>query len=316
MINAVYLSTEAVQIAIGQAKHGKIRLASFVNQPLPEGAMLNGVITDDNACQEVLKDLVANSSLPTKKVDLVIDSSSILMKKVAIPPLSHKKILQIIRNEFLEFGDAYDDLLYDYAVQETKSQDHKGGIILCSAVERWLIGSYIDLFAQCGVRLRSINLALAAQIRIASFFPELQDTTYILAVLEGNSIVSSLFADGKYLLTNRTRLLAEHGTPDSTKEITNTVSSLIQFNKAQKNGFDITHAYLCGLHQEEIYLCGDIAESLGIAVTPLPDFAALALPDGGLDYHLANALYVTGNLLEKGDVSIGQPHKTTKHKFL
>jgi Tfp pilus assembly PilM family ATPase len=299
MITSVYFSNETVQIVVGQAKGDVLQVHSFYQEPIPEATLINGVITNEAAMTTLLKRLVVTGKLPNRKVDLLVDSSSILVKRAPVPILPQKKLMALAKDEFSEFGGNYKELLYDYSVLKSKSEDGKGGVILCSAMERDFVGSYVEMFRGQGVQLRSIDLALGAKIRLAQFLPELKNRTFVLSVLEGNSVVSSLFTGGKYMLTNRTRLLGERGTAETAVEMTQTISSLIQFNRAQKTEDDLTHAYICGLWDSESQLCNTLSEILRISIQPLPDCSAVDVEQGCTGYRLTNAFYATGNLLRK-----------------
>jgi type IV pilus assembly protein PilM len=305
MIISVYFSNETVQILKGRAKKNVIQVHSFYQEPIPEATLLNGVITNDAAMTSLLKRLVVTGKLPTQKIDLLVDSGSILVKRTPVPILPPKKLMAVTKDEFAELGSNYQELLYDYSVLKPRNEDGKGGVILCSAMERNFVKSYVELFRKQGVTLRSIDLALGAKIRLAQILPELKQNTFALSILEGNSVVSSLFTGGKYMLTNRTRLLGERGTPQAAWEMTQTISSLIQFNKAQKIENDLTHAYICGLGENESQLCNALSNSLGISIEPLPESIAVSVDSGCTGYQLENAFYATGNLLRKEGVFHG-----------
>lgn len=298
MQTSVYLSADAVQVVRGTVRGKGVRISSCARAPLPEGAMINGVVTNDAALADVLSSLAESGSLPDKDVDLVVDSGSILVKRIAVPPLRRRQMLHLIHGEFIEYSDTYEDLLYDYSVISRRNPEGPGGIILCSAMERRMAQNYTELFERCGIRLQSIDISLSTVVHLAQYLPALAGKTFVISVLDGSSLVSSLFAEGHYALTNRTRLLAERGTPEAAMEVTNMISSMIQFNRAQQRDTALSAIYLCGLGEADGALCDMISSALNAPVAPLPDFPEIQADCNG--YHLGALLYPTGNLLRKG----------------
>ena len=51
---------------------------------------------------------------------LVVDSGQILVKCAVLPKVSHKQILQFVKDEFIDVESQYTDLLYDYAIIKDK----------------------------------------------------------------------------------------------------------------------------------------------------------------------------------------------------
>ncbi|MDO4541575.1 MAG: hypothetical protein Q4C00_01935, partial [Bacillota bacterium] len=223
---------------------------------------------------------------------------SILTKRLCVPILPEKKLLALAENEFAEVKDNYEELIYDYGVISRVNPEGAGGVILCSAMENTFAFSYIDIFNKLKLRLDSIDISASTVIGLVSHIQELREKTFIISVLEGNTMVSYLFVRGQYYYNGRTRLLAERSTRASAAEISKTISSLIQFNQSQKTESDITDVYFCGLRADEYDLIAQLKEIYPLGISPLPDFPEVeAVPE--VNYRLAQNFYVTGNLLIK-----------------
>lgn len=300
MLTSVYLSNEQVLVVNGKATKNKIKVKSFLTRALPEGTMINGVITNEAAAKAVLTQLRRERRLPKKDVRLVIDSGSVLLKLEKVPALGPKKLLEYTKNAFSEVAESHENLLYDYSVVVPRNKGTRGGTVLCSAVESQFIESYIELFSAAGIQLYSINIALNCVVKLAHYLNELAKKTYILCTIDGNIVISSLFLEGQYSFSNRSRLFSERGTEESATEIGRTISSLVQFNKSQKSGSEVTSVYLCGLYQGESALCHTITAELGIETSPLPHCAAVTYrkQKGKPGFELSSYLFATGNLLK------------------
>ena len=79
--------------------------------------MLDGNILDDQPVRDVLLDLKKEN---VDSVRLVVDSGQILVKCAVLPKVSHKQILQFVKDEFIDVESQYTDLLYDYAIIKDK----------------------------------------------------------------------------------------------------------------------------------------------------------------------------------------------------
>lgn len=298
MTISMYFSAERIQLLQGKFHKGKLKVDKAFSEPLPEGTIINGVITNETAVTRALVNLSQIAGLKKQFIDLVVDSSSILTKRLCVPILPPKKLLALTESEFAEVSENYESLIYDYGVISRENPEGAGGVILCSAMESTLAFGYIDIFEKLKLRLNSIDIGVSACIGLAGFIPDFQEKTFIISVLEGNTMVSYLFVRGQYYYTGRIRLLEQRCTPSSIGEISKTISSLIQFNQSQKTESEITEVYFCGLRAGEYDLISGLEQSYSIAISPLPDFPQIqASPD--LSYRLAHNFYVTGNLLIK-----------------
>ena len=75
-------------------------------------------------------------------------------------------------------------------VVKQRNAANNGGVILCSAVEKSLIESYVSLLSDAGIKIESIDIAVSSLIRL-SRTEKVGSKTCIVAVLNGNSISAS-----------------------------------------------------------------------------------------------------------------------------
>lgn len=227
----VHLSGGRIRVICGSRNKKGVVINKLVSAPMPDGAMINGVITGDADIKDALKKLWKENRLPKGKIGIVIDSGSVAHKALTVPITNSKNICDIIRREFAELEGQ--DMIFDYTVQQPLLPEG-GGQILAFGAERTFIGSYVDLFG--GIRGVKIGRITSAQESAVSFMrscPAMQGGTYIIAVIDGNILSLMLFAENLYKFSNRSRLLAEEGTPEYADEIAYAISSLIQFNRSE-----------------------------------------------------------------------------------
>lgn len=296
MPTAIYLGNDKIQIITGKASRGKLKIKRAYSESLPEGIIINGIITDDLWLKEHLRELKAQRILPRGKVDLVVDSGDILCKTAVMPIVSEKKLKKLVAGEFAEAVAAGQDKLYDYSVLTQKNADGKGGTVLCTAADRSLVESYIDLFTSINTNLASIRLGLDCAISLCMGLSVLAEQTYILMLLDGNTMVSILFVEGRYFFSQRTRLLENRGGDSSAGELNKNISYITQFNKSQNSGGEISHVYLCGLSEAESKLPQELSQLSGFSADKLPSEDIIFKASAG-DFHPSDYCYTAGCLL-------------------
>lgn len=271
----IYLAGERLILVEGKAGAKKLLVTRFVQQELPEGTVLNGVVTDAGAFTEGLKALRAAAGKAAARARLVVDSSQIMAKPLAVPRgLKEKQLLNIVRSELSELDTAGRDLVYDYTELPPAAGSGERQL-LCGAAERGMIEQYVELFGAAGIKLTGISSALGACLRMVEFLPELADQSFILCVLDGQTLVTYLFAGGRYLMNSRSRLITERGGTAVIGEMLGRISSMLQFSQSQKAAEPAKTVYFCGLHPQEAPGCQLVADTFNVQALPLPAFKAV-----------------------------------------
>ncbi|MEG1206242.1 MAG: hypothetical protein RSD74_07385 [Angelakisella sp.] len=296
MSTAIYLGNDRIQIVTGSSLRGKLKVKSAYSEPMPEGVIINGIIVNDQWLKERLLALKTEKKLLGRKVDVVIDSGDILTKTAVMPIISHSKLKKLVAGEFAEAVAEKQDKLYSYSVLLPKNPDGVGGTVLCTAADRSLVESYIDLFTGININIRSIRLGLDCIISLCTGLSELNDQTYILLLLDGNTLVATLFVNGSYFFSQRTRLLEERGTSASADELNRQISYITQFNKSQNSGGEISHIYLCGLLPKENNLPHQLSQLCSKTTQRLPT-QDIVLKESAGDFLPSDYCYTAGCLL-------------------
>lgn len=98
----VFLSTKGLQMVQGNVSKNNIHISSYKEFEFVEGTMLDGNILDDQPVRDVLLDLKKEN---VDSVRLVVDSGQILVKCSVLPEVSHKQMLQFVKDEFIDLFD-------------------------------------------------------------------------------------------------------------------------------------------------------------------------------------------------------------------
>lgn len=289
---SIYISNNYINAASGIKTKNSLMIKSCIKVPIQEGLIINGMIMNEDSLADLIRKVWEDNPELARSVKLVVSSTSVFSKKLRVPPVNDKKLLDIIKDEYSEVEN-YEKLIYDYRVMNPKSKEGGMEIVAC-AVEREFIEGYISLFSKCSLKLESITTALSSIINGVSFFEEFSHATYVITNLDGNNLSNTLFVNGEYNYSSRSRLLEEMGSEDSENELYRALSSLIQFNKSQKTGFDITDIYFTGdLNDGTSELLNRLSQVLGVRISPLSVPNSISIPDKDLFNKL---FYTMGNL--------------------
>lgn len=251
----VFLSTKGLQMVQGNVSKNNIHISSYKEFEFVEGTMLDGNILDDQPVRDVLLDLKKEN---VDSVRLVVDSGQILVKCAVLPKVSHKQILQFVKDEFIDVESQYTDLLYDYAIIKYKVEGKEGQLVLCAAMEREFLKPYIDLFDEMGISLESIDIMTNSIIKLTNL-------SYVLTVINGQDVIHYLFINGQYEIANRTRIFSDRGTVAFITELSNSLTKLMQFTKGTYKDAQLEKIYFAGLETyEEDMLMSTISSNLSI----------------------------------------------------
>lgn len=206
-MTSVYISNEHIQAVSAVRSGKKLTVKMVAEQKLPEGCILNGVITDEAALKTELSAMWKAFKLPRKGLRLVLESGAVSTKLLNLPNLSKPEYMNKLISDNLP-GSEIEEAVYDY---KTLGAAPEGGIsVLACMAERSFIKSYIELFSGAGLKLASIDLAVSGLIRLVKFCGEFSDRTFVISVIDRNNVSQFLFIKGEYRFSNRTTIARSH----------------------------------------------------------------------------------------------------------
>ena len=293
MDTVIYIGNEKMQMVCGAKKGGSLIIDTFAQIDLPEGAVLNGVITSEELFVMAFRQLMTeHPDMLDRRVRLLIGGDQILTRVSIAPRISERQMLEWVKGEFSE-SEIREEMLYDYRIIKS---DQQGDLALICAAQKEMIGSYIGIFEELGVELESIGAGLDSQIKLLNFLPETSEESFIFLTLDGSSLYASIYIDGVFRISNWTRLFSERSTPAVSGEIERMVSNLMQFSHTEGYAQDIKKIYVCGCRRDEIFLFKNITERFSLPTDLLRDKTGL-IDAGDQRIRVDEYVYAIGTLL-------------------
>jgi len=287
---SVYISNGSVHVVKGNAAGRKVNIQSINETDIAEGCILNGVITDPAG----LKQSLESARIDAKSINVVIDGSSVITKLIEVPMLKDQKsLISIIADNFQDIENR-ENMITDYMVIEPKNEAG-GATVLATMVERDFLTEYIELFQSLGLKIESIDIALACMIKYIMNINRLFEETFVYAVVDRNMLMLTLFVDGDYRFSRRVRLMADLNNKDELfDELARVLMNLIQFNKSEKTNHDITDFYFSGFLPEGHEFYHRLTDAVGVNV-------AAASPPEEIKFkgteNVNDFVYAIGNLI-------------------
>lgn len=306
MTTSVFLSNNTVFAACGQEKKGLSAGARSVIYKMPEGSLLNGMITNEQELTEQLRGFWKREGLPEKGVRLVLESSNFSVKTIDLPKMKKKEAAGVIRREFADI-EHYGEKLYDYTFLQEKES---GGQALAVMVDRNYIETWKQIFKNIGVTLEGITVSRETMARYFASCEELQGGSAILLLLDDMILTSVLWSGEELVSADRKRMFSAEGTEEFYTEISRSVSSIRQFFTGQKAGKMPKKVYLCGFGKEDVKRCQASLDDFGLPMEALqlkdPYADNLVAAGGLLKAKKPMNLLLALKDQEKADKSVGE----------
>lgn len=271
--SVIYISNENISVITAEVKRDVLRVEDYFHIPLKEGTILNGVIIDDQEMKNSLKQVYDRG---IHEAALIVDSAKILAKTASVPRMNEKEVLQFVKDELSAVDENSEDIVYDFAYLGEDDSAKGASKILCVGIERKFIESYLDVFNDAGIAILGIDYAINVLINLVKELHGFLDKTYAISQVDGQNLISVLFINNEYALTNRSRIFATRGTPDFENEVMNAVSQLKQFASSSQQDLPMSDIYFFGLEEkEEVELFERVRSTLNLMANRLPSSKAI-----------------------------------------
>lgn len=290
----VYISNNKIQVLLGSYVKNRLQVQSVCEEPLEEGCILNGIIMNAFSLQNTITQMWQKYNLPSKGVHLVVNGSSVTVKPMKIPQTAPKNVPGLIRTEFRDMENIQ-NLIVDYSVTNLRNPDGTCSILAVLSTKEFIM-SYVNLFKEAKIDLEVIDLVQNCLIKLMKRFKSLQGKTYAVFILDKNMLMQCLFSNDNFVMTRRSRILAEPEDPGFEREIGQNINSIIQFNKSEQTGSDITEFYLSGFPDAAVPLFPRFEENFHVQVRTFPEYtpAEITLPE---NMRLAEYCILLGSLI-------------------
>jgi len=262
--NTIYCSPNKLNLVIGSSNKTGVYVDDFRQIPLPEGAMINGIITNVDVMTDFLDTIAkeyhlqenpsGENSLLKNPSSIVIQASNIVTKIMEVPPSDEAQIREFIQREFTQYEDISPDdysTLYDYTVLNQIGPN--GGVeVLAASSGRDMIEDYRRAFDQACYNIVQIGIATESLIKLVSLLPNLTGQTYMLAQIEPNRQTNIIFIEGTFRISSGYRLIGEAGSAGWIGEIGQNLASTLQFIRAQRGQSELTQIHVAGTSPQVI----------------------------------------------------------------
>ena len=280
MSEIVFLSNTNIQIAVGSSSGNDVKVSKLYSAPLPEGAVLNGVVMDPDVVIEAVKDVWRINKIPKTEVTLIINSPQLRGNRIDAPLMPDKKTTEFVTRETAdaEYGRFQNPVTGWYLIGKNNKQ--KTQKVIYEIAEREFVNKYVEIFDKAGLKLKSIHNGV--HLATEFFAKAAAGKTVIYMILDGNSLVTIFFAEGQYYYDSTSRVFSQPGTPEFAREIYASISSIRQFISAQRLNETVKDVLFAGISQISITkLANDILNidsEIDISVANPP--AGTVLSDG------------------------------------
>lgn len=292
MTTTLFVSNETIQVVSGTAKGKKLIINSIITEPVKEGTIINGVITDASQLKNDIDQIFQNNKKLGKKINVIVDGSSINTKILEVPLLNEAKLMPFIETNYPEVENR-EKMLIDYMVLEGKTEAG-GASVLSVLTEKDFVNEYSELITSLGIKIDTIDISLSSLIKLVKFGIKALGETFIVGVLDKNILALVLFVRGKFRFSRRIRIVSEIGSEEILPEMVKILSNMIQFNKSEKTNADISDIYIGGFLPADNEIYKQLTDSLDVNVVSFPELENIRVPDGRRQ---GDFIYTMGSIL-------------------
>ena len=133
-LTSLYLCSRTVYAAVGSPTAKGARITAAATAQLPEGCLINGVITNEADLAEALKAFFARHKLPTGRVALIVGGSQFVHRVISLPAMSEKKRLAVLAHELSSGGAETTAPLDDYMLLARDAKTRADTVLALSLI--------------------------------------------------------------------------------------------------------------------------------------------------------------------------------------
>lgn len=251
----VFLSNTNIQIVVGGASKG-INVKRLVSVSVPGGAVLNGVVMDDNALVTAIKECWRINKLPKSDVTLILNSPQLRANIIDMPIMNDKKTSDYIQRETKDSRLQKSISAWYLLEKNSKTKTQK---VIAETADSQFIDTYTEIFAKAGIKLADIHDGVTLAINLLK--GSTRNKTIVYMILDGTSLVTIFFAKGQYYYHSTKRVFNQPGTSEFAREIFGAISEIRQFASAQKIEDAIEELQFAGIGEQQVArLAEDMSE--------------------------------------------------------
>lgn len=251
MSTVVYLANQIVQIVEGSSVNGNTSLRKCLRLEAPEGSIINGMIMDAEEFSSFLKNAFSENQLSTKDVILVINSTKFIGRRLELPVMKASQEFDYIARDYAESGRGDEEMVYGY-INIGKNKD-KLKRIYAEGVEQDFIKDYMAIFANAGIKIKSILSGESCLINQTKTLCKKGMKTFLMTIIDGASLIEILFVNGMFYYYNSVRCFQEIGSFEYGHDMSRHVSQILQFMKSEQIEGQLEKVVVAGASSEDMH---------------------------------------------------------------
>ena len=271
MAVTVFLSNTNIQIVVGSGSATGANVKRLVSVSIPNGAVLNGVVMDENALVAAIKECWKINKLPKGDVTLILNSPQLRANFIDLPVMPDKKTTEYVQRETKDARLTKPVSSWYMVERNPKLKTQK---IVSETADAQFIDTYVSIFQRAGIRLIDIHDGVTRAINLLKGATRNQTVVYM--ILDGTSLVTIFFEKGMYYYHSTKRVFNQPGSSEFAREIFSAISEIRQFASVQKLEDSIEEIQFAGLGEQQVSRLaddmGDIDSNIKLSAVSCPSY--------------------------------------------
>jgi type IV pilus assembly protein PilM len=137
----------------------KMKLLSLGTAQLPAGAVEDGELKDPEVVAEIIKNLIKNLGIKSKKVAISISGYSVIMKKINLAVMTDDELqhhIQAEAEQYIPFD--IDEVYIDYQDLETNKENEERTDVMLVAAKKDVVNKFIDMLNSIGLNVVVVDV--------------------------------------------------------------------------------------------------------------------------------------------------------------
>jgi hypothetical protein len=271
MAVTVFLSNTNIQIVVGSGSAAGANVKRLVSVSIPNGAVLNGVVMDENALVAAIKECWKINKLPKGDVTLILNSPQLRANFIDLPVMPDKKTTEYVQRETKDARLSKPVSSWYLVERNPKLKTQK---IVSETADAQFIDTYVSIFQKAGIRLIDIHDGVTRAINLLK--GATRNKTVVYMILDGTSLVTIFFEKGMYYYHSTKRVFNQPGSSEFAREIFSAISEIRQFASVQKLEDAVEEIQFAGLGEQQVSRLaedmGDIDSNIKLSAVSCPSY--------------------------------------------
>lgn len=196
---SIELTNEHVYVTEYRERPGKMFINKTMKEKIPEGSYQNGIIVNTNGVAGVIRELLKENRVHSKRAVICVAANDIMQKELAVPRAKPKELRGIIENELIRQDMLTGEYVADY--QLLKSDDEQLLNVNVYLMPKALIQNYSQTLKKAGlipIRIEPVDNAMK-NIRELLGLQEEEKLTFLVNVTKQEIHLLMLYGSAKPL---------------------------------------------------------------------------------------------------------------------